>query len=163
MRTTGLAASALLLLALGGCGRTVTPAELDGYETRSFDGYDKKQVLNATVVALRSLGYEVVAVDAASGRVKTAPKLVAVHAVRTSSSTAVATGDSVAWTIDVAPAAHGAKMHAEPRLYAHGQSVDATRLNFDYADRTFKTLYAEIQSNLSPTTTSADLDRKPSR
>jgi hypothetical protein len=151
-----LAAFALPSIA---CGRTVTPAELDAYESRSYAGYDKKQVLRATVTALRSLGYEVVAVDDKAGRVKTAPKLVVVHAARTSSTTAVAVGDSIAWTVDVSTATRGASVHAEPRLYSSGQAVEATRLNHDYADRTFKTLYSEIESNLAPATTSADLKR----
>ena len=137
---------------LAGCGRTVTPEELDHYESRSFAG-DKKQVYRATVTALRSLGYEVVASEETSGRVKTAPKIVNVQAAATSRYTAVAASNTIAWTITVTPGPNGAVVHAEPRLYSAGNSVEATQLNSDYADRTFNTLYDEIQSNLPGTTT----------
>lgn len=147
---------------LAACGRPVTPAELEAYESRSYAGQSRQKVFAASVTALRSLGYEVVLADAATGRVKTAPKVVVVHAVRTSSSTAIAAGDSVAWTIDVSAENGGARVHAEPRLYSAGQSVAATRLNQQYAESTFSTLYQEIADNLvgEAKTTSAAAKRR---
>ena len=141
-----------LVVMLSACGRTVTPAELEHYESHSFAG-DKKQVYRATVTALRSLGYEVVASDEGAGRVKTAPKVVVVQAAQTSSYTAVAASASIAWTINVTSDARGAVVHAEPRIYSAGTAVDASNMSSDYADRTFHTLYDEIQSNLPGTTT----------
>jgi hypothetical protein len=157
MKRSVLALAFVALVSATGCGRTVTPDELDRLEARSYEGHGKAEVLKATVTALRSLGYEVVSVDKASGRIKTAPKTVVVHAARTSSSTAVATGDAVAWTIDVSAASGGARMHAEPRLYSAGQNVEATRLSETYAQRLFSTLYGEIDTSLpgSTTTTAA--------
>lgn len=146
-----------LSLLVAGCGRAVTPAELEAYEQHAYTGQARGTVFKATVTALRSLGYEVVLADAAAGRVKTAPKVVVVHAARTSSTTAIAAGDSVAWTIDVGGDAHGAHVHAEPRLYRAGEAVPSERLNHDYAEKMFSTLYSEIASNLpgQASTTSA--------
>jgi hypothetical protein len=139
----------------------VTPAELRDYETRSFRGHGNAEVFKASLVALRSQGYQIVSVDPAGGRIKTGPKLVVVHAARTGAGTAIAAGDSVAWTLDVSAAGNGATVHAEPRLYSAGQAVEATRLNHDYADRLFATLYREIEDNLSfATTTSAVTPRR---
>jgi hypothetical protein len=139
-----------LVLAAVACGRTVTPAELRDFEARTYSSHSKSQVYKATLIALRSQGYEIVATDG-ENRIKTGPKLVVVHAARTSSSTAIASGDSVAWTIDVAPEPKGTSVHAEPRLYSGGQAVDATRLNYSYAQRLFATLYGEIEQNLEGT------------
>lgn len=134
---------------LAACGRPVTPAELAAYQEHSYAGHSRDEVFKAAVVALKTLGYDVVSVDAASGRVKTAPKVVAVHAARTSAYTAVAASESVAWTLDVASAVGGARVHAVPRLYSAGRSVDAAHMNHAYAEGAFATLYAEIDSNLS--------------
>lgn len=165
MRGHRLLAVALILAcaSLAACGRPVTAAELDGLETRSYAGRSREEVVRATVTALQSLGYEVVAVDAKSGRVNTAPKLVVVHAARVSSGTAVAMGDSIAWTIDVTPSAGAAQLHAEPRLYSAGQSRPATDLNSEYATRAFSTLYGEIERNLpgSASTTSVAVRPTP--
>ncbi len=167
MPSTSLLSRIALLGALGlvACGRTVTPAELQAYEERAYDGQTKAEVFKATVTALKSLGYEIVEADAARGRVKTAPKLMVVQAARTSSTTAMAVGNSVAWTIDVASSAQGATVHAVPRLYRAGESVDPSRLNADFADRTFTTLYGEIADNLTghATTTSAPSEKGASK
>ena len=150
-----------LVLALSACGRAVTPAELDAYEAHSYEASSKDQVVQATVTALRSLGYEVVAVDNATGRIKTAPKVVVVHASRVSSSTAVASSDTLAWTIDVTAAGRGANLHAEPRVYSAGQALEATKMNSEYARRTFATLYTEIDSNLSTPATPSSASSSP--
>jgi hypothetical protein len=151
-----------LSLLVAGCGRTVTPAELEAYEQHGYAGQSRGAVFKATVTALRSLGYDVVLADASSGRVKTAPKVVVVHAARTSSSTAIVAGDSVAWTVDVSGDTHGARVHAEPRLYSAGQSVPPERLNQEFADKMFSTLYSEIATNLpgQTTTTSASTPKR---
>jgi hypothetical protein len=156
-----LALAFVALVSAAGCGRPVTADELDRLEARSYQGRSRGEVLRATVTALRSLGYEVVSVDQTAGRVKTAPKLVVVHAARTSSGAAIASGDAVAWTIDVSAARGAAQLHAEPRLYSAGQNVEATRLNEAYAQRLFATLYGEIESSLPGTaTTTAGPARK---
>jgi hypothetical protein len=155
MRRLHLFLFVVLCVALAGCGRTVTPAELDRYETRTYAGHSRAEAFHATVTALKSLGYEIALADEDSGRVKTAPKIVAVHAAAVSSYHAVATGDAVAWTVDVASADGGATVHAVPRPYSAGQALEPTRLNADFADRTFRTLYAEIESNLSSQTTTS--------
>jgi hypothetical protein len=136
-------------LAMLGC-RLVTPQELVNFETHVYPGHTQAQVFDATVLALKSIGFDVVVADKAAFRIKTAPKVVVVHAAATSSSTAVASSDTVAWNIDVLSASDGASMHAEPRLYRAGSSVDTSTLLYDFADNMFRTLYSEIDSDLPP-------------
>jgi hypothetical protein len=143
------AIAALFAVLLSAC-RIVTPQELVNFETHVYPGRSQAEVFAATVTALKSIGYEVVMVDKAAFRIKTAPKVVMVHAAATSSSTAVATNDTVAWNIDVLSASDGASMHAEPRLYRGSASVEPSTLNYDFADNLFRTLYAEIDSDLPP-------------
>ena len=128
--------------------RIVTPQELVDFETHAYPGRSQSEVFAATVTALKAIGYEVVLADKAAFRVKTAPKVVMVHAAATSSNTAIATSDTVAWDIDVLAASGGASMHAEPRLYRGGSSVESSNLMFDFADNLFRTLYTEIDSDL---------------
>ena len=142
-----LFAALLAIGATAGC-RIVTPQELVNFETHAYPGRSQADVFAASVTALKSIGYEVVLADKSAYRIKTAPKTVMVHAAATSSSTAMATSDTVAWNIDVLGASDGASMHAEPRLYRGGASVDSSTLNYDFADNMFRTLYGEIDSDL---------------
>jgi hypothetical protein len=125
----------------------MTPAELAQHESHPYPGHSKSQVFSAATSALRSLGYEIVTSDAASGRIKTAPKLVTVTAYG-SSSTAVASGNSLAWTLDVSSGDDGAMLHAEPRGYSAGQLVEASRMNGSFLERSFETLYGEIDEDM---------------
>jgi hypothetical protein len=139
----------LVAFAASAC-RIVTPQELADFETHHYPGRSQAEVFAATVTALKAIGYEVILADKAAYRIKTAPKTVVVHAAATSSSTAVATSNAVGWNIDVLAASGGASMHAEPRLYSAGSSIDPSTLNYDYADNMFRTLYTEIDSDLAP-------------
>jgi hypothetical protein len=141
---------ALALAGATAC-RIVTPQELVDFETHAYPGRSQSDVFTATVTALKAMGYEVVLAERAAFRIKTAPKVVMVHAAATSSSTAVATSDTVAWDIDVLAASGGASMHAEPRLYRGSSSVQPSDLLFDFADNLFRTLYTEIDSDLPHT------------
>jgi hypothetical protein len=153
---------AVLFAALSGSAcRIVTPQELVNFETHAYPGRSQADVFAATVTALKSIGYEVVLADKAAFRIKTAPKIVMVHAAATSSSTAVATNDTVGWNIDVLSASDGASMHAEPRLYRGGASVEPSTLNYDFADNMFRTLYAEIDSDLPAPGAAAAKDAAP--
>ena len=144
---SALAVLVALILLVAGCGRLVTPAELERFGTRSYAGQPRDRVFRATTTALRSLGYDVVLVDDRSGRVKTAPKLVMVNAVA-GNYTAHATESSLAWTVDVRTEGANTIVHAEPRAYVASQSMPATQLNSDFAERSFRTLFAEIDGNL---------------
>jgi hypothetical protein len=126
----------------------MTPAELDRYGTRTYAGTTRDQMMRATVGALKSLGYDVVSVDEAAGRVKTAPKLVVVNAAATSRYTAQGVESTMAWTVDVTNGGSGVVVHASPRGYTAGQAVEATNLNADYMERAFTTLFDEIQSEV---------------
>jgi hypothetical protein len=135
-----------LLLGIG-C-RIVTPQELANFESHPYPGHSQAEVYGATVTALKSIGYEIVLADKGSFRIKTAPKVVMVHAAATSSSTAVALNDTVGWNIDVLSSSDGAILHAEPRLYRGGNAVEPSTILYDFADNLFRTLYAEIDSDM---------------
>jgi hypothetical protein len=162
--------SALLAVALAsgagstitGCARTITPAEIDRNGTKTFHGREAGQVVRATVAALRTLGYEVVVADVAGGKVKTAPKLVTVHAVGNQYH-ATAMADSLAWSIDFVKATDGTVVRLHPRMYRNGQPIDETMINADPMNKAFADLFKEIDENLpggasvdpvTPTTTS---------
>jgi hypothetical protein len=145
IRTVAAAVAAGPLLVA--CGMPMTPADLAQHETHPYPGHTRSQVFTAATSALRSLGYDIVASDATSGRIKTAPKLVTVTAYG-SSSTAVASGNSLAWTLDVSSGDDGAVLHAEPRGYSAGQLVEASRMNGSFLERSFETLYGEIDEDM---------------
>ena len=145
IRTVAAAVVAGALLVA--CGMPMSPAQLAQHETHPYPGRTKSQVFTAATSALRSLGYEIVTSDAASGRIKTAPKLVTVTAYG-SSSTAVASDNSLAWTLEVSGDGDGAMLHAEPRGYTAGNLVEASRMNGSFLERSFATLYGEIEDDM---------------
>ncbi len=138
-----------LLAFSSGCltQRVMTPAELEQHESHPYAGQSKARVFEATSTALRSMGYEIVVRDAASGRLKTAPKLIMVRAV-SDGYNAMASSREIAWTVDVSDASGGTVVHAEPRGFAGGQSVDASHMDASFLESSFDTLYSEIESNL---------------
>jgi hypothetical protein len=135
------------VLLLGGCARPITAAELEREGTRTYAHLGKARVQHAAADALRTLGYEVTLYDDAQGRIKTAPLVVEVHAVGGSYG-ASASGSSLAWSLEVASAEGGARVHAEPRLFEAGQAIDPTLMNAVYAERAFQTLFGEIDDQL---------------
>jgi hypothetical protein len=144
-------AGALLTLGasgtLAGCARPLTAADIEEHGTKPFPGRSPAQVVRASTVALRTLGYEVVVADAASGRIKTAPKLMQVYAVGSRYS-ATTVANALAWTIDITPARGGAVVHAHPRAYANGALQDDGVMNAEYMEKAFADLFREIESNL---------------
>lgn len=146
-RLLALLGLALFVSFLGGC-RLITPAELEQFGTRKYDGRSKATVMKATIAALRSQGYEIASVDDDAGRVKTGPKVVVVTAASTGYGTAAATASELAWTIDVEGQSSGAVVHALPRGYQGGNEIEATKFNYDYARKAFATLFSEIDSEM---------------
>ena len=140
----------------------MSPAQLEQHEAHAYPGHTKAQVFSAATSALRSLGYEIVTSDAATGRIKTAPKLVTVTAYG-SSSTAVASDNSLAWTLEVSSGADGALLHAEPRGYTAGNLVDASRMNGSFLERSFATLYGEIDDDMPGADSKAAAKPSPSK
>jgi hypothetical protein len=132
---------------VGACAEPMSPADLAKNEVHPYPGRTKAEVFKASVAALKTLGYEVVTTDAASGRIKTSPKLVTVTAYG-NGTTAVASANSVAWTLEVSDVSGGASVNAEPRGYSAGQAVGPERMNAAFLERTFATLYSEIDDNL---------------
>ena len=75
---TAMAPTGAVKLALGlavmmmvACGMPMTPTDLARYENRPYPGRTKAQVYTATVTALRAMGFQIIASDAATGVVKT--------------------------------------------------------------------------------------------
>jgi hypothetical protein len=146
--------SLLLVCVLGalisaGCGMPMSPADLARNENHAYPGRSKAQVFHATVTALRSLGYEVIVNEPGTGLIKTAPKVMTAVAYGNAYG-AVATENSIGWTIGVTPITGGVGLHADPRGYSGGQAVAADQMNGDYLERLFGTLFAEIDTNLPP-------------
>jgi hypothetical protein len=127
----------------------LSPADLARNENHAYPGRSKAQVFHATVTALRSLGYEVIVNEPGTGLIKTAPKVMAAVAYGNAYG-AVATENSVGWTIGVTPITGGVGLHADPRGYSGGQAVAADQMNGEYLERLFATLFAEIDTNLPP-------------
>jgi hypothetical protein len=135
-------------LSLVGCTqRTVTPAELEKNGTRPYAGETPAQVMKATVVALKTLGYEVTLADESTGKVKTAPKVVQLHAYGNAYS-ATGVEDSLAWNIEIASAPDGSVIHARPKAYRNGVALDDTNMTASYMDRAFTDLFHEIEDNM---------------
>ncbi len=146
-RFCGRLVLACAVTTIPGCVMALSPADLARAENHAYPGRTKAQVYGATVTALRSLGYEIVVADAGAGLIKTSPKLVTATA-QANSYGAVATENSVAWTIGVTPIPGGVGLHADPRGYSGGQTVPADQISGYYLQRLFDTLYTEIDSNL---------------
>jgi hypothetical protein len=147
-RSTVLAV--LLALAapvVAGCPRTITPAEVEQYGTRAYKGPNKSQTVVATSLALRTLGYDVVLADVDGGVIKTAPKVVQVHAVGSKYS-ASSIEDALAWTVTITSTPNGTLVRARPRPYRNGQPLDDTALIESTMHRTFDELFKEIESDL---------------
>jgi hypothetical protein len=134
-----------LLFALG-CARTVTPAEVQALGRRPLPGRKQAETVKAVNTALRTLGFEVVVTDAGSGRVKTAPKPIVVHAVGYGGA-AVAVSNEIAWTVDVSPSPDGVVVQLTPRASSAGQSYDGP-WDADYVEKSISDLFAEIESDL---------------
>ncbi|MBS2028068.1 MAG: hypothetical protein JST54_09215 [Deltaproteobacteria bacterium] len=135
-------------LMLAACFTPLTQQDVDQYGTRAYPHASKSQAYHASLAALKSLGYETAVTEPGSGRIKTAPKILVVHA-HGSSTVASATESSLAWDIDVSPGARGSIVRARPRGYEGGQALSLDKMNADYMKRTYDTLFAEIESNLA--------------
>ncbi len=135
-------------LSAGAC-LPLSPADLARAENHAYPGRTKAQAFRATATALRSLGFEIVVADEGAGLLKTAPKVMSATAYGSQYS-AVATENSVAWTIGIQSIPGGAGLHADPRGYSGGQLVPADQINGPFLQSLFNTLYAEIDTNLPP-------------
>jgi hypothetical protein len=131
------------------CGMPLSPADLARNENHAYPGRSKVQVFRATSTALRSLGYQLVVSDEGAGLIKTAPKVMTAVAYGNGYA-AVATENSIGWTIGVTPIEGGVGLHADPRGYSGGQAVPADQMNGAYMEKLFGTLFGEIDSNLPP-------------
>ena len=135
---------------LSGCGRTITPDQVKALAKRSYAGRKRDELVKASVIALKTLGFQVVVEDAESGVVKTAPKPL-VATASGSASTAIAVTNDLAWTIEVTPAGEGVDVQATPRASSGGPSYDGP-YDADYMEKAVADLFKEIESNLKPKT-----------
>ena len=126
--------------------RVATPAELEQFGTRTYPGYDRKQVQQATITALRVQGYEIVTDEP---RIRTAPKLAHVSSAASysqTSGTSQTFAESVAWDIDVQQAGENTTLHAVPRASVNG--IPMEQVYYDWAERTFAQLMKEVDASL---------------
>lgn len=148
---------------LSGCyvGPTMTPAEVKAAGTRSLPGHHKAEVVKATSLALRSLGYQVIAEDGNAGRVKTAPKPMVIHAVG-GGGYATAVTSEIAWDVEIEGEAGGARVRAMPRAISAGQIYEG---NWDaaYATKAIDNVYSEIQANLGGVTRTTAADESTAK
>ena len=66
-----LAAVALALSLAAGCALPMSPADLARYENRPFPGGPRRRYFRGPVTAVKAMGFEVVASDPETGRIKT--------------------------------------------------------------------------------------------
>lgn len=139
----------VLALELAACARTITPDQVKALARRTYAGRTRAEVVNASTLALKTLGYEVVVQDAESGVVKTAPKpLVAMASGN--ATTAVAVTNDLAWMLEVSAEGDGVAVQATPRASSGGQSYEGP-YDADYMEKAIVDLFKEIESNLKPT------------
>jgi hypothetical protein len=138
------------LTALGvvGCGRTITADQVKALGKRAYAGRSRDELVEASSIALKTLGYEVVVADKESGMVKTAPKPL-VATASGNANTAVAVTNDLAWMIEVTAEGDGVAVQATPRASSGGQSYDGP-YNADYMEKAIVDLFKEIESNLKP-------------
>jgi hypothetical protein len=126
------------------CARTLTPAEVEALGHHNYPKHAPAQVLDASVVALRTMGFEVVVAE--GGTVKTAPKPIMVTASG-GGGVAYAASNDMAWDLTFESAGDGTKVHAVPRMISAGTSYDGP-VQADYIEKAMADLFKEIQSNL---------------
>jgi hypothetical protein len=137
-----------LALAAVGCGRTITADQVKALGKRTYPGRSRAELVGASSIALKTLGYEVVVEDAESGVIKTAPKPLVATASGTSTS-AIAVTNDLAWMIEVTADGDGVAVQATPRATSGGQAYEGP-YNADYMEKAIVDLFKEIESNLKP-------------
>jgi hypothetical protein len=152
-KTAGIVGAIIISATALGCAglfgpqkRVATPAEMDQFGSRTYPGYAKGDVQQATMTALKVQGYEVITTEP---RIRTSPKLVHVSASATyteNTGSSQSFAESVAWDIDVNDGSQGATLHAVPRASVNGVPMD--QMYYDYAERTFSQLMKEIDASL---------------
>ena len=150
---SGIVGAILISATVAGCAalmgpqkRVATPAELEQLGSKTYPGYGKDEVTQATMTALKVQGYEVVTTEP---RIRTSPKLVHVSASSSYTETSGSSqsfAESVAWDIDVNEGQQGASVHAVPRASVNG--IPMEQMYYDYAERTFNELMKDIDSSL---------------
>jgi hypothetical protein len=126
----------LALLSTAGCN-FVQPADLTPYESHPYAGRSRAQVYQATLSALQSMGYDIFAQDSASGTIRAQGVVIARER---------GNNDTLVWHIDVSATPTGALLHAVPHLFY--KDYEASGFNPNFADRIFRTLYAEVDRQL---------------
>jgi len=151
---SGMRRGILVAIVLGAAGcalmgpqkRVATPAELDQFGTRTYPGYEPKEVRQAAITALKVQGYEIVTEEP---RIRTSPKLVHVSGQSSYSETSGSSqsfAESVAWDIDLKAVEQGTNLRAVPRASVNG--IPMEQMYYDYAERTFSQLMREIDGSL---------------
>ena len=159
-------AVALLAVGLAGCTSytVLGPAEMQQRGTRSFPGVTREKAVEASAVALESLGYKVTQRSADAGLVKTAPLEIFVEAhteteversvitdrVSGAQSTTTAQRDALAWTLRVTPSGDGVTILATPRAYRNGDAIDdPNAFVAEIMDPKFAGLWREVGDSMT--------------
>jgi hypothetical protein len=148
--------SAVVALALGlfatstsvtltGCEptqRLASPADLTRLGMRQYPRHQPSDVRRAIVTSLKVQGYEVVT---ETPRVRTAPKLLAIHGVR-GGGVAQAVQETIAWDIDVQPAGDGTIVQARLQGAVSGEPLKG--FYYEHAERNCKALFRDLDDSL---------------
>ena len=140
-------------VALDGCmGPRPPVASMADYQrlgSRTFAGHTHDEVGAAVVVALRVIGYEVVA---ATPRIRTAPRTIAVGAVARGY-VAQSVVESLSWDVELQDSPQGPVVHAMLHYLMNGEEQQAF---LGPVEAQYAQFYREVASNL-PTAQGATL------
>lgn len=116
--------------------------------TRHYRSVNEGQGLKAAQAALKTLGFQVTAVNRRTGTILTAPHQIGESAVATSDYSAVAFEDELAWKLRVSPDGSGVVMRATPRAYVNGNSVPRDKLPYEAIKPKFDSLWRAVNEVL---------------
>ncbi|MGQ0508823.1 MAG: hypothetical protein ACT4TC_26275 [Myxococcaceae bacterium] len=139
------------------------PADLEARGTRTFSNVTSEKAVEASAVALSTLGYQVTQKSKEAGVVKTAPQDILVtqktettvdrtplaNTVRGATSSSTQTRDGLAWTLRISGAGDGVKIVALPRAYRNGSELVEDAFVAEVMDPRFNALWREIEGSMS--------------
>lgn len=144
MLTSTRAASLLLVALAAACAIGVTPlskADLDKRSTRSFPAVTVAKAVEASRVALATLGYSVTLTNPSLGLVKTGPRIMYSRDAQR---------DELAWTLHVEAVGAGVLVRAVPRAFRNGTEMTGENVWVaEIIDPKFNDLWRELGSTIS--------------
>jgi hypothetical protein len=132
----------------------MTPAELDQRGTRVYSA-DPATGVRAATIALRTLGFEITAVDPASGTIKTAPRDIMNSATMTGGGAATSQRDELSWVLVVTPQGNSIQVKATPHGFINGNEVPSTQFPAESIEPKFAALWNELDQDIKQAATSS--------